>query len=53
MDLIGEETVCYLCYKKRRRADREMIRLLAKVFDVEEVGGEWQREGVVRYEIFM
>ena len=49
--LIGEESVCYFCYKKRRRADREMIRLLKKVFTVVEVQGKWQREAMFIYEI--
>ena len=50
-DLIGEETVCYFCYKKRRKADREMVRMLKKAFEVVEVEGVWQRESIFLYEI--
>ena len=50
-DLIGEKSVCYFCYKKRRRADREMIRMLKRVFKVVEIEGRWQREGMFIYEI--
>ena len=48
---MGEDTVCYFCYKKRRRADRDVIRKLGKLFDVEEVKGKWERDGVFLYEI--
>ncbi len=49
--LIGKETICFFCYKKRRRADKEMISLLMKEFAVVEVEGEWQRERMFVYEI--
>ena len=48
---MGVDTVCYFCYKKRRRADRDVIRKLGKLFDVEEVKGKWERDGVFLYEI--
>jgi len=50
-DLIGEETVCWFCYKKRRRADRDMIRMLAKVFEMVEIEGKWQSERIFLYQI--
>lgn len=50
-DLIGKDTICFFCYKKRRRADRDMIRMLMKEFAVAEVEGEWKREGMFVYEI--
>ena len=50
-DLIGEVTVCYFCYKKRRKADKEMSRMLKKAFEVIEVEGPWQRQGMFLYEI--
>ncbi|KAF2430615.1 hypothetical protein EJ08DRAFT_649432 [Tothia fuscella] len=37
LDLIGEDTVCYFCFKKRRRADMHFIKGIKKVFDVREV----------------
>ena len=49
--LMGQGTVCFFCYKRRRRADREVIRRLGKMFEVEEVKGEWDRDGVFLYEI--
>lgn len=49
--LMGEGTVCFFCYKRRRRADREVVRRLGKMFAVEEVKREWDRDGVFLYEI--
>lgn len=37
-DLLGEKTVCYFCFKRRRRADMGFARELKKRFDVAEVG---------------
>ena len=48
---MGEGTVCFFCYKRRRRADRDVIRRLGKMFEVEEVKGEWDKDGVFLYEI--
>lgn len=48
---MGEETVCFFCYKKRRRADKEVIRRLGKMFVVEEIKGAWDKDGVFLYEI--
>lgn len=48
---IGEKTVCYLCYKRRRRADKNMMKMVRKVFDVEEIEGRWQTERLFLYEI--
>jgi len=50
-ELIREETICFFCYKKRRRADKEMVRMLMKEFSVVEIEGEWQRERMFLYEI--
>lgn len=48
---MGNDTVCYFCYKKRRRADKDMIRKLRKLFGVEEIKGGWEKDGVFMYEI--
>lgn len=49
---MGEKTVLWFCYKKRRRADGGMVRSLSKVFSVVEVkGGRWEKEGVFLYEV--
>jgi hypothetical protein len=37
LDLIGENTVCYFCFKKRRRADLHFVKVIRKLFDVKEV----------------
>lgn len=48
-DLIGENTVCYFCFKRRRRADLQFMKVARKMFNVEEVEddpdkGVWSRE---------
>ena len=45
-DLMGEDTVLLFCYKKRRKRDRDCIRLIGKVFDVVAIKGPWERDGV-------
>jgi hypothetical protein len=50
-DLIGEKTVCYFCFKKRRRADLGFMKVARKMFDVVDVRddpekGVWEREGL-------
>jgi len=50
-DLIGENTVCYFCFKKRRRADLNFVKVIKKMFDVQEVEDDpekevWCREGL-------
>ncbi|KAF1955512.1 hypothetical protein CC80DRAFT_474275 [Byssothecium circinans] len=55
-DLIGEKTVCYFCFKKRRRADLQFMKVARKMFDVKEVEddpdkGVWSREGLFLYRI--
>jgi hypothetical protein len=50
-DLIGDNTVCYFCFKKRRRADLGFMKVARKMFDVEEVDddpdkGVWSRENL-------
>lgn len=53
MELIGKETMCFFYYKKRRRADKDMIRMLMKtnVLLIKEIEGEWKREAMFLYEI--
>lgn len=48
---MGRDTLCYFCYKKRRRADQIMIIRLSKIFEVEEIKGKWDKDGVFLYEI--
>ncbi|KAA6410280.1 MAG: S-adenosyl-L-methionine-dependent methyltransferase [Lasallia pustulata] len=54
--LIGPATVCYFCFKKRRRADLGFVRRARKMFVVRGVEddpdkGVWEREGLFLYEI--
>jgi hypothetical protein len=35
--LIGDNTVCYFSFKKRRRADLQFVKVARKMFDVREV----------------
>ncbi|KAL9045942.1 MAG: hypothetical protein Q9214_001105 [Letrouitia sp. 1 TL-2023] len=49
--LMGLHTICYFCFKKRRRADMDFIRKARKVFDVRTVDDDpnkeaWAREGI-------
>ena len=46
--LIGEETVCWFCVKKRRRGDGGMVRLVERErgWVVGKVRGGWEKEGV-------
>lgn len=36
-DLLGPNSVCYFCYKRRRRADLRFMKMAKKTFDVVEV----------------
>lgn len=50
-DLIGEETVCYFCFKKRRRADLGFVKMAKKAFEIRAVEDDpdkvvWEREGL-------
>jgi hypothetical protein len=36
-DLIGENTVCFFCFKKRRRADLQFLKGIKRAFNVSEV----------------
>ncbi|KAL8704906.1 MAG: hypothetical protein Q9201_001975 [Fulgogasparrea decipioides] len=50
-ELIRPETVCYFCFKKRRRADMGFVKMARKVFEVNDVVDDpdrevWGREGV-------
>ncbi|MCJ1299273.1 hypothetical protein MMC08_002065 [Hypocenomyce scalaris] len=49
--LIGPNTICYFCFKKRRRADLNFIKKARKMFVVRSVEddpdkGVWEREGL-------
>ncbi|KAJ9298002.1 hypothetical protein DTO271G3_4223 [Paecilomyces variotii] len=50
-DLIGPETVCYFCFKRRRRADLRFVKLAKKAFDITEVTDDPDRETYSRENI--
>jgi predicted nicotinamide N-methyase len=48
-DIIGPETVCYFCFKRRRRADLTFMKTAGKMFEVREVEDDpdkpvWSKE---------
>ncbi|CAD0108543.1 unnamed protein product [Aureobasidium uvarum] len=50
-DLIGPNTICYFCFKKRRRADMNFVKVMKKMFSVEPVEDDpdkptWSRENL-------
>ena len=53
LQLIGPETVCYFCFKKRRRADLQFMKKVRKVLEVREVGDDSDRETYARENIFL
>lgn len=52
-DLLGENTVCYFCFKKRRRADIQFIKTVKKMFNVTEVQDNDDKEIYSRESIFL
>lgn len=52
-DLIGENTVCYFCFKKRRRADLQFIKVVRKMFDVREVDDDPDHKIYSRESLFL
>lgn len=53
LELIGADTICYFCYKKRRRADLQFIKAIKKLFEVKEVLGGPDKEASFRQNIFL
>ncbi|EON62862.1 hypothetical protein W97_02087 [Coniosporium apollinis CBS 100218] len=52
-DLIGERSVCFFCFKKRRRADMNFVKAIKKMFTVEEVSDDPEKEVYARENIFL
>ncbi|KAI5284355.1 hypothetical protein KEM55_001104 [Ascosphaera atra] len=52
-DLLGPNTVCYFCYKRRRRADLRFVKAAKKKFDMVEVTDDIDRETYKRENIFL
>lgn len=36
-DLLGPESICYFCFKRRRRADLRFMKLARRTFDIAEI----------------
>ncbi|KAF1839192.1 hypothetical protein BDW02DRAFT_575670 [Decorospora gaudefroyi] len=53
MDLIGEWTVCYFCFKRRRRADLTFMKKARKMFDVQVVDDDPDKEVYSREKLFL
>jgi hypothetical protein len=53
IDLIGENTVCYFCFKKRRRADLHFMKTAKKMFEVRQVEDDPDREVYSRENLFL
>ena len=52
-DLIGDNTVCYFCFKRRRRADLHFMKVAKKMFDVEHVDDDQDKEIYSREKLFL
>lgn len=52
-DLIGPNTVCYFCFKKRRRADLYFVKAIKKTFDVHVVEDDPDKDIYGRENIFL
>jgi hypothetical protein len=52
-DLIGENTVCYFCFKRRRRADLTFMKTAKRLFDVAEVDDDPDKEIWSREKLFL
>ncbi|KAJ4349030.1 Protein-lysine N-methyltransferase efm6 [Ascochyta clinopodiicola] len=52
-DIIGPNTVCYFCFKRRRRADLTFMKTAGKMFDVKEVEDDPDREVWSKERLFL
>ena len=52
-ELVGPNTTCYFCFKKRRRADAHFMTKVKKQFDVQEVTDDPDRDAYARENIFL
>ncbi|CZT24715.1 related to putative N2,N2-dimethylguanosine tRNA methyltransferase [Ramularia collo-cygni] len=52
-DLIGPSTVCYFCFKRRRRADMHFLKAIKKQFQVEDVKDDPDQPSYARENIYL
>lgn len=50
-ELVGPNTVCYFCFKKRRRADMQFMKAIRKTLAIEEVLDDPDRDAYTRENI--
>jgi len=53
LDLIGPETVCYFCFKRRRRADLQFIKTIKKTFEVRHIDDDSDKASYTKDNIFL
>lgn len=54
--LLGPKSVCFFCFKRRRRADLRFMKMAKRAFDIQEVGDDssaptYNRENLFLYTI--
>lgn len=52
-ELLGPDSVCYFCFKRRRRADLRFLKLARKVFDIDEIRHDRDVEASRRENLFL
>jgi protein N-lysine methyltransferase METTL21A len=52
-DLIGDNTTCYFCFKRRRRADMQFVKTIKKMFNVSDVDDDPDRATYARQNIHL
>ncbi|KAJ5081419.1 hypothetical protein NUU61_009683 [Penicillium alfredii] len=51
--LLGPRSVCYFCFKRRRRADLRFMKMAKKVFDIQEIDDDPDAKTYNRENIFL
>lgn len=52
-DLLGPDSVCFFCFKRRRRADLRFMKMAKKFFDVQEVRDDLSASTYNRENLFL
>jgi hypothetical protein len=52
-ELLGPNSVCYFCFKRRRRADLRFMKMVKKVFLIEEIQDDPQASTYNRENLFL
>ena len=52
-DLIQQDTICYFCFKKRRRADMQFVKAVKRMFDVQEIEDDPGKDNYRQENIFL